>query len=1057
MTALAKVNEFNHSEDPARWLLERLGWTYVPREALAAERSGEREVLLKGRLRAALLRLNEWLTEAQADRVIFELENVNATGMARNQAVHEYLTYGIPLTVDGPRGRDTRTVRFFDFDHPESGLNEFLVTTQFRVRRGNERDVSEDDERLVIPDLVLFANGIPLVVMEAKSPSLLDVWKSQAVRQLRRYQEAGPEWQGRGAPELFHYNLLCVAHCGAAAAYSTLYAPENAYFEWKWLGSSTDDEVRQKFGVEPQGQAQLVVGLLSPTTLLDILRDYVVYEPERGRLVKKLPRYQQYRAVRAALSRILTGRKPTERGGVVWHTQGSGKSLSMLWLATKIRREPRLGNSTIVVVTDRTQLDRQIAGTFERCGFPGPERMDRSRPEPQERRARRRRERPGQSDPLDLQTVLKQGGGRTVMTTIQKFEEALTMPDGPLDLLNPSDDVIIMVDEAHRSQYGDLGALMSKALPNATLIGFTGTPIDKGFGRSTMRRFGSLIDAYTIPQSVADGATVPILYEARLPELALEGPDTLDRLFDAMFGEQPEDVRERIRRRYANKETVAEAERRIEMIALDIAEHFREKVRPNGFKAQVVAPSRAAAMRYSENLNNFGIRAYPIITTTPSDGAKFNPARQLDQETVTNSFVDPEGEQEVLVVVDMLLTGFDAPVEQVLYLDKPLRDHGLLQAIARVNRRFSHRQEGVETEKTYGLVVDYHGVSRNLEEALSDFDWPDVQDSMHELEEDPGPSMEAAAVQAESHFKGRDLNDTWACVTVFAPDATTEGNYKADLFERFNADYRRFSRLMDRFLPDPRALDYAARLARLTEIRAYARAQFLREDADVDWTEIGAKVKKLVDERISAQVREMMKPLSILDQDFEQKIASLPHDEARASVMEHAIRAQIHERLAENPVFYERLSKRLARIIEDLRNRLIDTAEACRRMAVLRHDTQRVSDIAAQYGMTTVSYAIYQLLDEYPVEGRLGSNIDEGQRGYRTEVDEETKRISEKVEKVIVRHKDVIDWQTNLDVQREMRRDIKRELRPTGDYTEEQLDELANRIVELARSGGHGN
>ena len=1056
MTTPSRLTELSHAEDPARRVLERLGWTYVPRDALAAERGGEREVLLKGRLRAALLRLNEWLNEAQAERVIFELENVNATGMARNQAVHEYLTYGMPLTVDGPRGRDSRTVRFFDFEHPEAGLNEYVVTTQFRVRRGNERDGPEDDERLVIPDLALFVNGIPLVVMEAKSPSLLDVWKAQAVRQLRRYQEASPEWQGRGAPELFHYNLLCVAHCGAAAAYSTLGGPENAYFEWKWLGSHTEEQVKQKFDVEPQGQAQLIVGLLAPATLLDILRDYVVFEPERGRLVKKLPRYQQYRAVRAALARILAGNSPTERGGVVWHTQGSGKSLTMLWLATKIRREPRLANATIAVVTDRTQLDRQIAGTFKRCGFPEPERMDRSRPEAEERRTQRRRERPGQRDPLDLQTVLKQGGSRTVMTTIQKFEEALTTPDGPLDLLNPSDNVIIMVDEAHRSQYGDLGALMSKALPNAALIGFTGTPIEKGYGRSTMRRFGHLIDAYTIPQSVDDGATVPIFYEARLPELSIEGPETLDRLFDAMFGEQPEEVREQIRRRYANKETVAEAERRIEMIALDIAEHFKERVRPNGFKAQVVAPSRAAAMRYAGKLKDFGLSAYPIITTSPNDGSEFQQARALDQETVTNAFVDPDGEPEVLVVVDMLLTGFDAPVEQVLYLDKPLRDHGLLQAIARVNRRFSHRQNGVETEKTYGLVVDYHGISRDLERALSDFNWPDVQNSMRELEEDPGPLMEAAAVQAESHFKGRNLDDTWACVAVFAPDANTEGNYKADLFELFNADYRRLSRLMDRFLPEPRALAYTDRLARLTGIRAYTRAHFMREEADVDWTEIGAKVKRLVDERISAQVREMMKPLSILDQDFEQKIATLPHDEARASVMEHAIRAQIHERLAENPVFYERLSERLARIIEDLRNRLIDTAEACRRMAVLRHDTQRVSDIAAQHGMTTVSYAIYQLLDEYPAKGGTGSSIGEGQRGYRTGVDEGTKTISDKVERVIVHHKEVIDWQTNLDVQREMRRDIKRELRPTGDYTEEQLDELANRIVELARSGGYG-
>ena len=745
-----KLNEFNHAEEPAWRLLERMGWTHLPRQGLAAERGDGREVLLKGRLKAALLRLNEWMTEGQAYRAIFDLEHIDTTGMARNQAVHEYLTYGMPLTVDGPRGRDSRIVRFFDFEHPEGGLNEFVVTTQFRVRRGNERSGAEDDERMVIPDLVLFVNGIPLVVMEAKSPSLLEVWKSQAARQLRRYQEAGPEWQGRGAPELFHYNLLCVAHCGAAAAYAGLGAPENAYFEWKSVLPCSEDEVRLRFGVEPQGQAQLIVGLLSPATLLDVLRDYVVYEPERGRLVKKLPRYQQYRAVRVALERLLAGLRPEERGGVVWHTQGSGKSLTMLWLATKLRREPRLGNPTIVVVTDRTQLDRQITGTFERCGFPAPEQAATSR---------------------HLRSLLTTGKGRTIMTTIQKFEEALTAPEGELDVFNASENVIVMVDEAHRTQYGILGGRMSRTLPNAALIGFTGTPIEKDYKRSTIGRFGPLIDSYTIPQSVADGATVPIFYEARLPELAVEGPETLDRLYEAMFGDEPPAVQTQIRRRYANKETVAEAGRRIEMIALDIADHFKERVRPNGFKAQVVAPSRIAALRYAERLRDFGLSAYPIITTVPNDGPEFKAARELDREQVEGAFVDPEGEPEVLVVVDMLLTGFDAPVEQVLYLDRALREHGLLQAIARVNRRFSHRLDGVETEKTHGLVVDYHGVSRDLDDALSTFDWPDVQGTMREMDEDPAPVVEAAAVQAESHFKGRKLSDTWACVSVFAPDA----------------------------------------------------------------------------------------------------------------------------------------------------------------------------------------------------------------------------------------------------------------------------------------------
>ena len=253
MTTPARLNELHHAENPARELLERLGWTYVPRETLAAERGDEREVLLKGRLRRALLRLNAWMTESQADWVVADLERSDFSGMARNQRVHEHLIYGMPLGVDTPSGRQSRIARFFDFDHPEDGLNEFVVTTQFRVRRGNERRNQEDDQRVVKPDLVLFVNGVPLVVMEAKSPSLLDVWRTQAVRQLRRYQEAGPEWHGTGAPELFHTNLLCVAHCGAAAAYATLGAPENAYVEWKSVLPNTDAEVRQRFGVEPEG------------------------------------------------------------------------------------------------------------------------------------------------------------------------------------------------------------------------------------------------------------------------------------------------------------------------------------------------------------------------------------------------------------------------------------------------------------------------------------------------------------------------------------------------------------------------------------------------------------------------------------------------------------------------------------------------------------------------------------------------------------------------------------------------------------------------------------
>jgi type I restriction enzyme R subunit len=1028
-----KVNELNEAELPAVELLRRLGYTYVPRDLLAAERDNEREVLLKGRLKAALLRLNPWLKENDAERVIFALENLDAVGMARNQLVHEYLVYGMPLEVDEAEGRRTRTVAFFDFEQPDR--NEFVVTTQMRVRRGNERGLEkvEDDERVVKPDIVLFVNGIPLVVIEAKSPTLLDIWKTRAVRQLHRYQEAGPDWHGSGAPELFDYNLACVAICGADAAYGAIGAPENVYAGWKSLEPWTEGEVRERLGVEAKGQVPLIVGMLPPTNLLDIMRDFVVFEPERGRLVKKLPRYQQFRAVHRAMDRLLTHDKPEERGGVVWHTQGSGKSLTMLWLATKLRRESRLNNPTIVIVTDRIQLDTQITATFKRCGFPAPEHADSTK---------------------DLRRLLNLGSGRTIMTTIQKFEDALTSDDGRMDPLNEADNVFVMVDEAHRTQYGLLGAKMSKALPNATFLGFTGTPIDKGFRRSTMRRFGPLIDWYRIPESVEDKATVPILYEARLAELSVIGGNTVDHLFEAIFGDEPDDVKAQIRRRFANKEALAEAEKRIEMIALDIAEHYKARVKPNGFKCQVVAPSRAAAAKYAAKLCDFGVSAYPIITTTVDDtDPLLKQARGIDHEQIVSAFKDPDGEPEILVVVDMLLTGFDAPIEQVMYLDKPVREHGLLQAIARVNRRFSRKRDGVTIEKEYGLVVDYYGVSRELEAALAVFEPSDLQGTLEPLDENPEAVIESAATKAVGYFKGRSLDDAWSCVELFV-DQTGDG-FRADLFEKFNADYEDFASLMDRYLPSPGALAYTDTLTRLTRIRSYVRAQYLRKDATVDWEGVSMKVKQLLDSRIDAEVRELMKPVSILDTKFQEKISELPHDEARASVMEHAIRAQIKERIAENPAFYEKLSQQLERIIAEMKQRIIDAAEACRRMVRLREEAISATRAASEQGLTDLSFAVYELLEQSTsresAKSREAPAVREEQAGYGAAFDDRLKGIAIGIEQVMSRSQAIVDWQNKEDVQRVMRRDIKRELRKLGGLMEEEVEELARSMVEIAR------
>jgi type I restriction enzyme R subunit len=353
--------------------------------------------------------------------------------------------------------------------------------------------------------------------------------------------------------------------------------------------------------------------------------------------------------------------------------------------------------------------------------------------------------------------------------------------------------------------------------------------------------------------------------------------------------------------------------------------------------------------------------------------------------------------------------------------------------------------------------VDYHGVSRELKTALESFDWADVEQAMIPLPADPAPIIGAAADRAESHFRGLKLSDRWACVLRFAADATTEGEFKADAYERFEQDYRELAKLMDQFLPDPQALPYLPRLKRLTEIRAYVRAQFLRENEGADWTAIGAKVKQLVDTRISAEVRALMTPISILDRDFDEKIAGLPHDEARASLMEHAIRAQIKERLGENPAFYERLSETLQRIIQELHDRVIDAAEACRRMTALRGELRREDAIAEAQGLTPVSFAVYGLLAEdrdsedgaAPVDGGA-RRMSEDAAGYAATFDEDLKIVARQVDEVVQRHRSIVDWHLNHDVQREMRRDIKRLLRGTRPADEAQLDELARRVVEVA-------
>ena len=380
------------TEEAERRLLGRAVWSHITAEQGEAERSGGREVLLKGRLRAALLRLNEWMTEPQAERVIFEIENVNAVGMAGNRAVHRHLAYGMPLTVDGPRGRAMRVARFFDFDHPEGGLNDFVVASGFPIS-----ETRQEKQTLAVLDMVLFINGLPLVVVEVKSAGDAGRLESAALQQVLRYVQT--------VPDLFHYNLLCILYMGEALVCVAPGGPETASFRWRPSPLQTADEVGPGWDPNRQGPPPTVPDLLSPGTLLDILRDYVVYEAHEGRLVKRLPRYYQYRAVTAALERVQSGQVPEDRSGIIAHAVGSGTQLTIMWFATKLRRELHLANPTIVVVAELSIVADAISQTFQSSGTPVPERI---------------------SSIAGLRSVLTDGAGRTVITTLQTLKRAIS-------------------------------------------------------------------------------------------------------------------------------------------------------------------------------------------------------------------------------------------------------------------------------------------------------------------------------------------------------------------------------------------------------------------------------------------------------------------------------------------------------------------------------------------------------------------------------------------------------------------------------------------------------
>ena len=1018
-------NERHLSEDPAVELLQSLGYAYIPPETLEGERASLKEAVLASRLAAALKRLNPWLSEANAAQAMRRITQVPATSLAEaNQEIHTSLTYGIALEQDRGGGRKSHTVQFLDFDEPDR--NEWIVTRQYRVLGSKKH---------IIPDILVFVNGLPLAVIECKSPTIGDGWKAEAVKQLRRYQEADGRWRQQGAPKLFETAQILVGTCGERAVYGTVGTAERFFLEWKTPYPLSTEELARKLGRAPTPQDILLYGLLEPRNLLDIVRNFVVFEVEGGRTVRKLARYKQFVAVNKAMQRIRMARKGSGRGGVIWHTQGSGKSLTMLWLALKLRRDQAQQQPAILIVTDRTKLDSQIAGVFAACGFPNPQRAASVR---------------------ELRRMLEHPTGKTVMTTIQKFQELA----GPIDSgargpvhpkLSDAANIFVMVDEAHRSQYRSLAANMRQALPNACFLGFTGTPIDKE-DRSTPRTFGSYIDTYSIEQAVQDGATVPIFYESRLPELHIIG-QTLDQLFNRMFADRSDEERAAIKRRYATEQAIAGAPRRVEAICLNLIEHFTKCIAPNRFKAQLVATNRHTAVAYKEMLDRLnGPECAVIMSANNNDEerlARWHLSKQ-QQDQIIERFKDRDDPLSILIVCDMLLTGFDAPAEQVMYLDAPLREHGLLQAIARVNRPCGE-------DKTHGLVVDYWGVSTRLQEALAIFSATDVRQALA-AKADELPRLERRHAAAVRFFQNiQDRSDLDASVRVLEPE---------DRRMEFDLAFRRFSQSMDMLLPDPRALPYRGDLLWLGKIRGAAQARY--RDDRLDLSGCGEKVRRLIDSAVVADgIQILVKEVRIFSTEFDEKIEALKTDDAKASEMEHAIRHEINVRVEENPGFYRSLRERLEEIIRERREERIDAAQQLALFNSLREDLQSERAQAQDIGLNPRAFAIYGLLERQrqPMQVRdataayrLGEAT-AGQPSFSpkeagetaTDPDAAKRDLASRIDEAIAPFTAMVDWRQKDDEQRRMRMAIKGCLRGSG-VDRPTMEALTAEIVDLART-----
>lgn len=1033
-------DEIEKVELPAIAQLTQLGWSYVPGAALSpvlpidgapsiGERGYYRDVVLVKQLEAALRRLNPWISEENLRKVMREITHPHHAGlMEYNHSIYQRLVNYLSVEQDVGKGRKGQTVKIIDFEQPDN--NEFTCTNQFKIEGLNQN---------IIPDIVCFVNGLPLAVIECKSPYIADAL-AQGIDQLRRYANLRYPEDDEGAQKLFWYNQLMVSTCRDQARVGTISSSAQHYGDWKDAYPFTDADIHQSLATAqtaPQSlpaatayqvtdvpspaylleaqriaagqsadtginaQERLLAGLFSPANFLDLIQNFTLFEAVDGRLIKKIARYQQYRAVNKVIERLKTGRDRKEKSGVVWHTQGSGKSLTMVMLAVKMRRDPDLQQYKLVFITDRTQLDSQLSATF---------------------RDAQNETVHNASSVAKLKTLLQRDSSDIVTAMVQKFQDAEA--EGDFTNLNPSDKVIVLADEAHRTQFGNLAATINAALPNAPKIGFTGTPLLKT--QKMSHAFGGYIDQYKINEAVADGATVRILYAGRQVLTDVVG-DSLDALFEEYFCDYSDDEKKEIKKKYGVERAIREAPARIRWVCIDLLKHYREHIQPNGFKAMIVVGSRYAATLFKKTLDELESPPSEVIVS----GSHNDPAYlaqytdKARQKQVIGNFTKPLSDDPTafLIVKDMLLTGFDAPIAQAMYIDRSLKDHTLMQAIARVNRTYKGKQAG--------FIVDYYGLSDQLTEALEMFSNDDTEGTYHSLK-DEIPKLKAAHTRVAKLFSGVKEKDIDAYV-LFLKDE--------DKRQQFEMAYKAFAKQMDIILPDTAAKPFVPDLKFWGKVQNAARNRY--RDPGLNLADVGEKVRKLVEDHIiSTGVDPKIPPIDLMDANFKQTVDQIKSPESKASEIESAIKHHITVNLEEDPEYYKSLSLRLRDIIKKTSGKWDQQLELLSQMVSTINTEHKQA--ANALGLSETEFAFYNILMAEVTHHAGEDAISEA-------VHDEIKAISQDLVEMFNEATQIVDFFDKQDQVKRMKKEIKRAVLD-GSFADKALVTVVqDRFMDLAK------